>query len=60
MFAGRQIHPFFSSRKTSKKNQEVIEVEDRQSPICRKNKEVTCGPIHVFERMPVSFSLGCL
>lgn len=56
MFAGRQIHPFFSSWKSGKKNQEVIEVEGGRSPIGRKNEEITCGPIHVYERIQVTFN----
>lgn len=56
IFAGKQIHPFFSSCKTSKKNQEVTDLESNQFAAGRDKKEITCGPIHVFERTQVRFS----
>ena len=54
MFAGRKVHPFFSSWKESKKNREVIDVDGKQLAVGRGDKEKTCGPIHVFERTQVS------
>lgn len=49
MFAGRQIHPFFSSRKVEKKVQESADSECSVSAAKRENKRTNCGPIHVFE-----------
>ncbi|KAM6544442.1 hypothetical protein CsatB_008889 [Cannabis sativa] len=49
IFAGKKLHPFFSSRKEDKKNREVI-VERKTFAVVRQNKEETCAPIHVFER----------
>lgn len=61
MFAGKQIHPFFSSWKVGKKNQEVTEADGGWYSVDRRYKQITCGPIHVFEMTqvwdcPVSFS----
>lgn len=54
MFAGRQIHPFFSSRKVGKKFQEPAESELSLCAAKRKDEEViTYAPIHVFENIPV-------
>lgn len=53
MFAGKQIHPFFSSWKAGKKNQEAIELEGSSCLIDRRDKGITCGPIHVFETTQV-------
>ncbi|KAM6572301.1 hypothetical protein CsatA_016381 [Cannabis sativa] len=50
MFAGKKLHPFFSSWKEDKKNREVIDVEGNKFVVGRQNKEKTCAPIHVFER----------
>lgn len=50
LFAGKQMHPFFSSCKVGKKSQEVIDLDSKQFAAVRDNKEMTCGPIHVFER----------
>lgn len=55
IFSGKQIHPFFSYCKASKKNREAIEVDGDSSFIGSKDKENTCGPIHVFERTQVRF-----
>ncbi|KAF3967452.1 hypothetical protein CMV_008550 [Castanea mollissima] len=49
MFAGKQIHPFFSSWKAGKKNQEATEVEGSCCFVDLGDKSITCGPIHVFE-----------
>ncbi|PON46995.1 Checkpoint protein [Parasponia andersonii] len=50
MFAGRKLHPFFSSWKEGKKNHEVIDLEANRRAVGRDNREMACGPIHVFER----------
>ncbi|XP_041009916.1 uncharacterized protein LOC121254019 [Juglans microcarpa x Juglans regia] len=49
MFAGKQMHPFFSSWKAGKSNQEVTEVEGSCCLFERRDKGITCGPIHIFE-----------
>ncbi|CDP18333.1 unnamed protein product [Coffea canephora] len=49
LFAGKQIHPFFSLHKASKRNQEIIDLE---GPCCsseRKNANLSFNPIHVFD-----------
>lgn len=51
MFAGKQIHPFFSSWKGGKKNQDMIEVDNIFCAVGRKDKSITIGPIHVFEKL---------
>lgn len=56
MFAGKKLHPFFSSWKEDKKNRGVIDAEGKKLAVGRKNKEKTCAPIHVFERSQVSLS----
>ncbi|KAJ1388107.1 P-loop containing nucleoside triphosphate hydrolase [Sesbania bispinosa] len=51
MFAGRQMHPFFSSWKAGKK---VQDLSDSGSNLCKAKSEgesITCGPIHVFENI---------
>ncbi|WZY77130.1 hypothetical protein YC2023_023514 [Brassica napus] len=51
MSAGKQLHPFFSSWKGGKKNQEAAATTENGG--CQdqgKDKMVTIGPIHVFER----------
>jgi hypothetical protein len=50
MFAGRQIHPFFSSWKVSKRCDETNAVESNHHLTRRKAKGINIGPIHVFER----------
>ena len=54
LYAGKQIHPFFSSCKSGKKTQEVIDLEGKQVAVSRDNKVINCGPIHVFEKIEVS------
>ncbi|KAL9234676.1 hypothetical protein vseg_009519 [Gypsophila vaccaria] len=49
IFAGKQIHPFFSSRKSGKKNQEVVEVESYGCSDKWKERDAEFNPIHVFE-----------
>ncbi|KAK3230659.1 hypothetical protein Dsin_002540 [Dipteronia sinensis] len=51
MFSGKQIHPFFSSWKVGKRNQEMTEVDGICCSVGRKDKRITIGPIHVFERV---------
>ncbi|KAL1214591.1 Replication factor C subunit 1 [Cardamine amara subsp. amara] len=50
MSAGKQIHPFFSSWKGGKRNQEAAAAENGQSKGKGRDTIVTIGPIHVFER----------
>ena len=58
MFAGRQIHPFFSSWKVSKRWDETSVVESNHHLARRKAKGINIGPIHVFERGQVQSSFG--
>ncbi|XVF36894.1 hypothetical protein REPUB_Repub19eG0098200 [Reevesia pubescens] len=51
IFAGRQIHPFFSSQKVGKRSQETAEVWKNDCLLDGGNKGVNIGPIHVFERI---------
>ncbi|XP_057974939.1 uncharacterized protein LOC131162458 isoform X2 [Malania oleifera] len=51
MFAGRQIHPFFSSWKTGKRCQETAELDTNWCSAEISDKSITFGPIHVFERV---------
>ncbi|KAL5776969.1 hypothetical protein ACOSP7_009895 [Xanthoceras sorbifolium] len=51
MFAGKQIHPFFSSWKVGKRNQEMTGVVSNCCLVGKKDKGITIGPIHVFERI---------
>lgn len=52
MSAGKQIHPFFSYWNSGNKNGEVTDVEGSRFLV---GKKITCGPIHVYERIRVSF-----
>ncbi|KAK9743391.1 hypothetical protein RND81_03G236100 [Saponaria officinalis] len=49
IFAGKQIHPFFSSWKAGKKDQEIIEVESYGCLDKWKERDADFNPIHVFE-----------
>ncbi|CAA2949361.1 Hypothetical predicted protein [Olea europaea subsp. europaea] len=49
IFAGRQIHPFFTSRKVGKTCQEPNDMENAW--LERKEKEIAFSPIHVFENV---------
>nr|CAN67425.1 hypothetical protein VITISV_006652 [Vitis vinifera] len=51
MFAGRQLHPFFSSWKVGKRCNETTDPENMGCLIEKKDKGITFGPIHVFERI---------
>lgn len=51
MFAGRQLHPFFSSWKVGKRCNETTDPENMGCLIEKKDKSITFGPIHVFERI---------
>jgi hypothetical protein len=53
MFAGRQVHPFFSSCKAGKKVQELSEPGSDAFKAKSGNESITCGPIHVFENIKV-------
>ncbi|EOA33492.1 hypothetical protein CARUB_v10019687mg [Capsella rubella] len=50
MSAGKQMHPFFSSWKGGKRNQETPAGENGTCQGQGRDKIVTIGPIHVFER----------
>ncbi|GAB4861357.1 hypothetical protein Ancab_036519 [Ancistrocladus abbreviatus] len=49
MFAGRQLHPFFSTWKAGKKNQDIIYGESICGIAQRNARNIKFGPIHVFE-----------
>ncbi|KAK7275661.1 hypothetical protein RIF29_16782 [Crotalaria pallida] len=51
MYAGRQIHPFFSPWKAGKKSQELADSERSLCTVKREDKRITSGPIHVFENI---------
>ncbi|KAL2467727.1 P-loop containing nucleoside triphosphate hydrolase superfamily protein [Forsythia ovata] len=51
IFFGRQIHPFFTSRKVGKMCQEPIDMESTWFSLERKEKGNTFSPIHVFENV---------
>ncbi|KAL8133734.1 hypothetical protein AgCh_008972 [Apium graveolens] len=50
IYGGKQIHPFFSSRKMVKRNHEEAD-ENNLSSLGKKDKNITLGPIHVFEQV---------
>ncbi|KAE8653870.1 Adenine nucleotide alpha hydrolases-like superfamily protein [Hibiscus syriacus] len=50
MFAGKQIHPFFTLREVGKRSQETFEAGSNNYLLNRSNKRIDIGPIHVFER----------
>ncbi|KNA24489.1 hypothetical protein SOVF_014870 isoform A [Spinacia oleracea] len=49
IFAGKQIHPFFSSWKAGKKDLETTEVENNGCLEKTKERNVELGPVHVFD-----------
>ncbi|CAI8605542.1 unnamed protein product [Vicia faba] len=51
MFAGRQIHPFFSSWKVEKKSRDSAGSEGCLSDAKGESRRTICGPIHVFEEI---------
>ncbi|CAL5202973.1 unnamed protein product [Lathyrus oleraceus] len=51
LFAGRQVHPFFSSCKAGKKVQELSESGSDLYKAKSGDEKITCGPIHVFENI---------
>ncbi|KAK1384333.1 AAA domain-containing protein [Heracleum sosnowskyi] len=51
LYGGKQIHPFFSSRKTVKRTQERTDEESNSSSVDKKGKSFTFSPIHVFEQV---------
>ncbi|XP_027903010.1 uncharacterized protein LOC114163118 isoform X3 [Vigna unguiculata] len=51
IYAGRQIHPFFSLWKEGKKVQDVSESGSNLPTAKSNHKRATCGPIHVFENV---------
>ncbi|KAF9682615.1 hypothetical protein SADUNF_Sadunf05G0127300 [Salix dunnii] len=50
LFVGKQIHPFFSTWKVSKRCNKTTEVESNYCSAKIKDKSINIGPIHVFER----------
>uniref|UniRef100_A0A1J3DXD2 Uncharacterized protein n=1 Tax=Noccaea caerulescens TaxID=107243 RepID=A0A1J3DXD2_NOCCA len=50
MSAGKQLHPFFSSWKEGKKNQEAAAAENGRCQSQGRDLIVTIGPIHVFDK----------
>nr|GEV00534.1 P-loop containing nucleoside triphosphate hydrolases superfamily protein [Tanacetum cinerariifolium] len=50
IFAGKQIHPFFSSRKFGKKNTENTVTENNWCHVERKGGNNDFSPVHIFER----------
>ncbi|KAG9448912.1 hypothetical protein H6P81_008877 [Aristolochia fimbriata] len=50
--AGKQIHPFFSTWKLSKRSQEVIEIDDTEPecPVMQVTLCSSCPPFHIYER----------
>lgn len=58
MFAGRQMHPFFSSLKAGKKSQEATQSAERGYTVEKKETGTDCNPIHVFEETGVWFFLS--
>lgn len=53
IFAGKQIHPFFSSWKAGKKDLETTEVENNGCLEKTKERNVELGPVHVFDTAKV-------
>ncbi|MED6197474.1 hypothetical protein PIB30_056781 [Stylosanthes scabra] len=49
MYAGRQIHPFFSSWKLGKKSQELNKTEPTLCTDRTEDRRKFSGPVHVFE-----------
>ncbi|KAG9149166.1 hypothetical protein Leryth_003167 [Lithospermum erythrorhizon] len=50
MYAGKQVHPFFMSRKVDKRNQDMVDETD-QPFIEKEGKEINIYPIHVYEKL---------
>ncbi|KAI4320611.1 hypothetical protein MLD38_034072 [Melastoma candidum] len=52
LFAGKQIHPFFVSRRSEKKSQGIVENEVQEHCACDDGDSqcTSIGPIHVFEK----------
>ncbi|PWA92896.1 P-loop containing nucleoside triphosphate hydrolases superfamily protein [Artemisia annua] len=50
IFAGKQIHPFFSSRKFGKKNTENTSTENNWCHVERKGGNNDFSPVHIFEK----------
>ncbi|KAI3774938.1 hypothetical protein L1987_49502 [Smallanthus sonchifolius] len=53
IFAGKQIHPFFSFRKTGKKNSDSTGTENKWSHAERKESNNDFSPVHIFEKSQV-------
>lgn len=50
IFAGKQVHPFFSSWKTGKKNPESTGTENNWCYVEIKESKDDCSPVHIFEK----------
>lgn len=53
MFAGKKIHPFFSSWKVGKRCNQATDPDNNGCSVEKSHRNVTFGPIHVFERIQV-------
>lgn len=53
MSAGKQLHPFFSSWKGGKKNQEAGAADNGRCQGQGRDQIVTIGPIHVYDKFQV-------
>ncbi|XP_073315237.1 uncharacterized protein [Primulina huaijiensis] len=51
IFAGKQVHPFFTSWKSGKNNQDLTGSDSKWSFFEKKEKGVIFNPIHVFENV---------
>ncbi|XP_073124671.1 uncharacterized protein [Henckelia pumila] len=51
IFAGKQVHPFFTSRKSGKGNQDLTGSDSKLSFFEKKEKDIIFNPIHVFENV---------
>jgi hypothetical protein len=55
LFAGRKVHPLFSSCKAGKKVQDLSESGSNLFKAKSGDESITCGPIHVFENIKVVY-----
>lgn len=51
IFAGKQVHPFFTSWKSGKNNQDLTGSDSKWSYFQKKEKGIIFNPIHVFENV---------
>ncbi|KAL8189226.1 hypothetical protein R6Q57_028792 [Mikania cordata] len=50
IFAGKQIHPFFSFRKTGKKSTDCTDTENKWCHAGIKGSKIDFSPVHIFEK----------